>query len=653
MTNGTDAVDEAEDSGTASERELFGSRLRVAHGMLRHDGAAQRMGFGGMARRLPGLLLQTIRLALRVDRRMLVLFLGAEAGQGVLSAYVLLSMNSVLGSTLRTGVTWTALEHHLLPLAGIVTASATVAVLKAVSAGVMGRLQPRIERRAARELLLRVTRVELRAFEDPGFRSVLESAHPGTIAAGRMVQSLSAITSSVVSLAAMGGVLTALHPLLFPLLVLVVVPKGWGAVLNARRAYRSAHAQAEHVRQEQVLARLLMDHQAAPEVRVHDVGRHLLRHYEAIASGGEAELSRLAAQAARTQLCTSALTGGTTLIAYAVLVSLQASHHMAIAGFATAFLAIRLGTAGLQRLVTGMDQLYEQSLFFDDWLEACREAERMVIPDKGTPLPQGPLPLELKGAGYTYRGRREPAVQGVDLTIRSGEVVALVGENGSGKTTLAKIVAGLYLPQEGTVRWGGVEGSEADRRAVFERVALLSQDFKRWPFTARSNITVSEFSRSHDSDSVTEAVAYADAGPLLASLPAEGETLLDRSFQGGVEISGGQWQRVALARARFRSFDLLICDEPTSALDPQAEIETYQKIRGLADGGKSVILITHRLASVRSADRVVVLEKGRVIDSGTPDELMSRPGRFRDLYLMQAAQFGSHLGSDVGASVGR
>ncbi|NUP41423.1 MAG: ABC transporter ATP-binding protein [Streptomyces sp.] len=631
----------AEEAGATSERELFGSRLRVEHGMLRHDGAAERLGFAGMARRLPRLFVQTMGLALRVDRGALLLFLGAEAAQGIASAYILLSVNAVLGAALHLGITWDTLGRLVFPLVGISTAATLVAVLKAASFGATGRLQPKIERSAGSELLRRVSRVELQAFEDPAFRAVVESAHPGTLAAGRMIQSTSAITNSAVSLVAMSGVLTALHPLLLPLLLLIVVPKGWGAVLNARRAYRSMHAQAEHVRQEQVLARLLTEHQAAPEIRVHGAGRHLLRHHEAIAAGAEAELSRLAGQAARTQVLTSAVTGVTTLLAYAALVSMQDAHRTAVAGFATALLAIRLGTAGLQRLVTGMDQLYEQSLFFGDWVEACREAERMAIPDRGEPLPQTVVTLELSGVGYTYRGRPEPAVRDVDLTIRPGEVVALVGENGSGKTTLAKVVAGLYLPQRGTVRWGGVDVTEADRFAVFDRVALLGQDFKRWPFTARSNITVSEFGKAHDAEAVARAVAYADAETFLASLPAGSETLLDRSFRGGVEVSGGQWQRIALARARFRDFDLLICDEPTSALDPASEIEAYQKIRGLADAGKSVLLITHRLASVRSADRVVVLERGRVIDTGTPDELLNRPGKFRDLYVLQASQFGS------------
>lgn len=631
-----------EDASAESERELFGGRLRVAHGMIRHDGAAQRMDFAGMLRRLPGLLSRTMSLGLQVDRRALITFLAAEVGQGIASAYILISVNSVLASALRVGISWNGIGHLTLPLLGISTAGALVAGLKAMSSGATGRLQPKVERRAASELLRRVSQVELQAFEDPGFRTVLDSAHPGTIAAGRMIQSSSAITNSIVSLLAMSGVLAALHPALFPLLFLIVLPKGWGAMRNARCAYESMHSRVEHVRQEQVLARLLTDHQAAAEVRVHGAGPFLLRHYEAMAAGGEAELSRLARQAARTQLLTSAVTGCATVLVYAALVSLQISQQAAIAGFATALLAIRVGTAGLQRLVTGIDQLYEQSLFFGDWVEACREAERMAIPARGKTLADGPLVLELRGVGYAYSGQRQAAVGGVDLTVRPGEVVALVGENGSGKTTLAKIISGLYLPQHGTVRWGGTEVTEANRFDVFERVALLSQDFKRWPFTARSNITVSEFSRSGDTGALAEAIAYADADPFLALLPGGWDTILDRSFQGGVEISGGQWQRVALARARFRNFDLLICDEPTSALDPKSEIEAYQKIRGLADSGKSVLLITHRLASVRSADRIVVMEQGRVIDSGTPDELLSKPGKFRELYLMQASQFGSH-----------
>lgn len=225
--------------------------------------------------------------------------------------------------------------------------------------------------------------------------------------------------------------------------------------------------------------------------------------------------------------------------------------------------------------------------------------------------------------------------------------MALVGENGSGKTTLVKLLAGLYTPERGRILWDGVDAATADRQQLAERIAMVAQDFKRWPFTARVNVAVGRASAPLTDERVTSSVAEAGAEDVVADLPRGLDTLLARGFSGGHELSGGQWQRLGIARAAYRRGRILIVDEPTAALDARAELEVFDKIRALAGSGQTVVLITHRLASVRHADLVHVLEQGRLVESGSPDELLAKGGVYAELYSLQAEQFTTKVATKI------
>ncbi|MEZ3178608.1 ABC transporter ATP-binding protein/permease, partial [Streptomyces pimonensis] len=198
---------------------------------------------------------------------------------------------------------------------------------------------------------------------------------------------------------------------------------------------------------------------------------------------------------------------------------------------------------------------------------------------------------------------------------------------------------GLYTPERGRILWDGVDAAAADRRLLAERVAMVAQDFKRWPFTARVNVLLGRPSAPVSDERLAASIAEAGAETVIADLPRGLDTLLARHFSGGHELSGGQWQRLGIARASYRRGRILIVDEPTAALDARAELEVFDRIRALADSGQTVVLITHRLASVRHADLVHVLDQGKLVESGSPDELLAAGGLYAELYALQAQQF--------------
>ncbi|MCX4861188.1 ABC transporter ATP-binding protein [Streptomyces canus] len=623
-----------------SERLLFGGPLRYDTGWNSHPDAFLELGFRAMVTRLPSLLSASLRLAWQADRRAARTVLAAEVTRGLAQAVSLLAVNSVLGRLIGGGTLEDRLRGAVPALVTMAAMMLLGALLRAASTHATGRLEPKVERVATERYLERAATVELAAIEDHAFHKLLDTAQYGATSARRMISFATRVVNAMISLIAAAGVLTVLHPALLPLLVTMTIPSGWGALTIARRQYESFHTWVQHVRAGRLLGALLIEPEAAPEIRVHGVGPFLLRHYRAMAETAEAEQARLARLAARTGLIAAAWTGLATVATYATLAGLLLAGAMALSVAGTAVIAVRTGSQSLNTLVIEMNALHEEALFVGDLQRLYKEAAERAIPEGGTALPDEPREIRFENVSFTYPGdATRPALDDVTLTLPLGKIVALVGENGSGKTTLVKLLAGLYAPDRGRILWDDLDAAHADRQLLAERVAMVAQDFKRWPFTARVNVAVGRSSAPLTEERVSGAVAEAGAGEVLADLPRGLDTLLARNFSGGHELSGGQWQRLGIARAAYRRGRILIVDEPTAALDARAELEVFEKIRALAGTGQTVILITHRLASVRHADLVHVLEQGRLVESGTPEELLASGGVYAELYSLQAEQF--------------
>jgi ATP-binding cassette subfamily B protein/ATP-binding cassette subfamily C protein len=344
---------------------------------------------------------------------------------------------------------------------------------------------------------------------------------------------------------------------------------------------------------------------------------------------------RAARQQTTTKVIGSALGGLATAGVYAVLGVLVATGILALSVAGTAVLALRSAAASLQQLMYNVNQCYEDGLYFSDYVSFCEDAKARIRPPGPAGAPPEFARIVASGVTFTYPGADEPSLQEVSIEIGRGEVIALVGENGSGKTTLAKILAGLYRPQAGAVRWDDVSIADVDGEPLRERIAVIAQDHGNWPLNVRDNITMG---RALDDALLAAAAAASGADTVIAELARGYDTLLARQFKDGAELSGGQWQRIAAARGFYRTAPLLIMDEPTAALDARAEYALFSSLRTLALN-RTVLIITHRLASVRHADRIYVLAQGKVAESGTHADLMALDGQYADLYTLQASQY--------------
>ncbi len=634
----------AEPTVSDAERELFGGPLRYDAGWAEHERAWLDLTMLSAIRAMPRLVGGTLRRAWAADRPALLVVAASEVGQGIAAAVGLLAVNAVMHALLGGGEPVDRL-HAALPA---LVAGALVAVVNAGLAGLStsraGRLEPLVERIATTEYLEAATAVELEAIEDPEFRRLIDVAQYGAASARRMIGACVAALNGTIHLVATAGILTVLHPALLPMLLLIAAPRGWGAMRVAQERYVSVMNWVEHVRAGRLIGNLLTERDAAQEVRIHGVGRYLLEKYRDMAESAEAEQKRLADGKALTELVAAGLSGLAMAGTYGVMLGLILSGHMGLAVAGTAVIAVRTGAASLGALVMNVNQLHEESLYVQDHDRFLVEAARRGIPTTGQDLPERLGRVVLDGVTYRYPDREEPALDGVSLVLPMGSVTAVVGENGSGKSTLMKVLAGLLLPQGGSVRWGGVDLAGLDRSQVFDRVSLLTQDFQRWPVTAALNIRIGRpATRAADAE-LRPSVDYAGAAPVVAKLPHGLRTLLARMFRGASELSGGEWQKIGLARTHWRTEtsaadSVLIVDEPTSALDPEAEIAAFDAIRRLAGPHRAVVLVTHRMSGVRHADHIYVLNNGHLAEHGTHDELITARGRYAAMFDAQAAQY--------------
>ncbi|RCG32412.1 ABC transporter ATP-binding protein [Sphaerisporangium album] len=596
------------------------------------------IGFLTMARRLPALIGQAVRMAWKASPRDTLATISLSTLGGVFTAFGLLATTGVLQALFSSGATPDRIRAALPSLLLVGVAGALRTTLQAGAGWAQARLEPQVSRIAETQLYDLTSRVDLIAYDDVAFHDSLVRARTrGVSMVDTVVNSAIDVLTGVIGIVAAAGVLGILHPVLLPLLLLAVIPDAWAAVRSARERYTTMYALVPARRRKWILSDLMADRDTAAEIRSFTMRRFLMRLYDAVTDAEQAVVLRLARRQTVARLVGEALGGVGTAVVYVALGLLLAVGAVPLAVAGTAVLAIRSGQTYLSTFMYATNRLYEEGLYFTDFLEFCADARARLTSERPRQAPAAFERITVDDVTFHYPGGERPALDHVSIHIDRGEVVALVGENGSGKTTLSKILAGLYDPGEGRVRWDDVDLAGVDPEDLRRHIAVIAQDHTRWPLTAKDNITMG---LEKGAEALHASAQVAGADQVIAELPHGYRTLLDRRFKDGHEPSGGQWQRIAVARGFYRDAPLLICDEPTAALDARAEHSLFERIRGHADG-RTVLLITHRLASVRYADRIYVLDHGKVIERGTHDELMALGGQYADLYTIQASAYSS------------
>ncbi len=396
--------------------------------------------------------------------------------------------------------------------------------------------------------------------------------------------------------------------------------------------YALQRAMSPETRLLQYMARLLTERGSAKEVRLFGLAPYLLGRWQGYADGLR---RRVLAQNDRNRV-KLALVEMLPVVAFGlgvVLALLRARAGLIGVGttVATIYAALSLqeqwqGVSGRFSEVWGwyLRAIGDLTTFLD---------EPETPSPKGRPLP-GPQSIEVQGLSFRYPSAEMPALEGITFRLEPGEKVALVGENGAGKSTLVHLLLGLYRPTTGTIRHGMRDASEIDPSALWERTGAVFQDFTRYHLTVRDNVGYGHVAHLGDDGAIARAAAAGGAADFVEALPERYETVLGPTF-GGRDLSSGQWQRVATARGLMRGADLLVLDEPTAALDPKAEAEVYRRFAEQA-GGRTAILISHRMGFARLADRILVLKEGRLVEQGTHEDLMRLGGEYRHLFATQA-----------------
>jgi ATP-binding cassette subfamily B protein len=526
------------------------------------------------------------------------------------------------------------------PLVGPVALLASLLAASALLGSVQGYLRrylgDAVARRTQLEILDVATRVSLREFENPRFYDAVQRVQlSASTRPLQVTQALMAIIGSAAVTVGVGATLAAIDPLLLGLLVLGGLPLLVTNRQESRLEFAFTVAQTYPQRERSYLTYLLTGRPESKELRAFGLGDPLLRRLDGLWALYRQDLARHLRRRGGLSLAGNAMSALVLGATFLVVVLLIARGRMDVAQAGAAVVAIRMLQGQVQGLLGGVQAIFEAGLFLDDVDAFLAMGPTADEAESGSPAPAAFDRIRAQGVRFTYPGSDVEALRGVDIEIRKGEVIALVGENGSGKTTLAKVLAGLYDPTGGEVQWDGTPTTALDRSSLRSRVAVIFQDFVRYAFPANENVAVSDIGTTLDEHRVRQAAADAGADDFLTALPDGYDTMLSRLFRGGRDLSGGQWQRVAIARAFYRDSPLVILDEPTASLDPRAEHDLYTSLRRVLDD-RSAVFISHRFSSVRSADRIYVLDNGQVVEHGTHDELMAAQGLYAELFTLQA-----------------
>jgi ATP-binding cassette subfamily B protein len=560
-------------------------------------------------------------------------------GKLIIDEVVLQSRQSAPGPAFSD---WLA-SGRLIPVAELLALEFALVVISDVLAraislvdGVLAELHSNT---VSMELMRHAARLDLRHFESSEYQDRLERARRQAAGRNALLSQIFGQGQAIVTVLTLAVGLFVYAPWLILLLLLSLIPSVLSeAKFNTRSYYLNRWRSSER-RELEYLRYIGASAETAKEIKLFGLGPFLVGRFRKLADTILADNRRLATQRAIWGGIFATVSTLTYYGAYAYIVWRTVNGEFSLGDLT--FLAgsfLRLHSL-FGSLLIGVTQIAGQSLYLDDLFSFFDIRPTIVRPADPKPFP---LPIRqgivFEGVGFRYPDTEHWAVRDLTFTLKAGEALALVGANGAGKTTIVKLLTRLYDPDEGRILIDGVDLRDIDVDDLRTHIGVIFQDFIRYSFTAAENIGVGRIEAGIDRHRIVAAAEQSLAAGVIEKLPLGYDQPLGKLFADGRDLSGGEWQKVAIARAYMRDAELIILDEPTAALDAKAEAEVFQRFKGLAKG-KTAVLISHRFSTVRMADRILVLSEGRIVESGTHDELVAERGLYADLFELQAAGY--------------
>jgi ATP-binding cassette subfamily B protein len=489
------------------------------------------------------------------------------------------------------------------------------------------------------EVMRKAAALDVTVYEDPVFYDRLERARVQATDRLAMIQQMGRLIQQSVTAIAFSAVLIKYSPFLLLLLVGGILPAFLGESHFAFLTYAKNFRQTPLRRRMDYLRQVGGSKEAAKELKLFNLSEYLTNRF----TGLSQTIYEQNVALNRRRL----FWGGVLAIvgqlgyygAYGYSIWRTIQGRYSIGDLTLITTAIMQAMSNIQQAFSTASGVADQALFLTDLIAFFDMKPRVENRENGLPMPR-PVQrgFEFRNVSFTYPGTERRVLSNFNFTLEPGERIALIGENGQGKTTIVKLITRLYDPTEGQILLDGVDLREYDLDDLHAEMGVIFQDFMRYEMTATENIAVGRIELPHTQEDIEYAANKSLAAGVIAKLGQGYDQMLGRRFEGGVDLSGGEWQKIALARAYLRDAQLLILDEPTAALDARSEMEVFERFAELTEG-KMALLISHRFSTVRMADRIVVLEGGRLVEEGNHSQLMALGGRYAAMFEMQAASY--------------
>ncbi len=498
----------------------------------------------------------------------------------------------------------------------------------------------RVQLEAERRLLAKAATMDLGHFDNSNWHDRLARAKRDVSwRPGDLTWSVLGLSGNIITILLMATLLASLH---YALVLLALASAVLSLAIERRvtsKLYEFFYKETPEERERDYLGDLLAQPRTTKEVRAYVLADYLMGRHGALSEELFKKREEMYRTATRTSLLTGLVSGTTLALAYAFVAVRGVAGSIDPGGVVLVIGAFAAVAGTLSQISSTFVAVDQHTTFLDDYFSFLSIEPLLKVPTVPHPVPIWQVRgIELDRVTFTYQGGTEPAVAGLSLQIRSGEMLALVGENGAGKSTLVKLLLRFYDPDQGSVRVGGVDLRNVDPNELRRRVGVLFQDYPSYELTVRENVAMGRPDLPGDDERVMDALRRSRSEWLVKKMPKGLDSRVGRLFEGGHDLSGGEWQRLALARIMYRDADVWILDEPTSSLDPEAEAGIFAELKENLKG-RIGIVISHRFSTVRIADRIAVIALGHVTELGTHEELLAAKGRYAELFEIQAAGY--------------